>query len=215
MQQSSWNAADRRRRLRGQDPIAELIHNIEQQGYRLRLPDFNHGSWAYGFCHNDREDENKGFIVVYLRMPNGRFWSDADIAYLLAHEYMHIIHYKKGMFKEYYKKSEEKDSSKFITALAAERHCDRFAKDYIDEYYPGHKSVLRNRTYPAWRIQPRFQPDSIRLSRWYFDCFYEAKSNYRKGKASHMDRLIMTGEVYKRRVRKMLAEQGVKELIHV
>jgi len=214
MQRSSWNAADRRRRLRGQDPIAELIHNIESQGYHVRLPDFNRGNWCYGFCRNEPDDSGYGLVVVFLRMPNGRFWSDADIAFLLAHEYMHIIHYKRGMFKEYYKPGQHNDSSKFITALAAERHCDRFAKEYIDEFYSDQKSALRDRVYPSWRVQPRFQPDSVRLNRWFFDRFYEAKDNRRLGKASFMDQ-VLAEDFYKNRVRKMLAQQGVKELIHV
>jgi len=204
----------RRARLRNQDPIFELIDSISRLGFTVQMPDFNWGTWAYGWC-----EQKEKRIIVFLRMQNGRVWSDADICFLLAHEYMHALHQKNGLFRKYYDERYKKRPDLFLTALAAERHCDKFARDYINEHYPKDrfKSLLRNRTYPAWRVNPKYLPDKPRYERWMVDLYYNYKKQAKESKtheAKALMRRIMRSDFGKGTVERIFAQQGVEGLIH-
>lgn len=168
----------------GIKPIADEI--FEKHGYRISLPDKLRGSWAFGYFN-----EEEKVVTVFMRSPDGRFRSHADIAFILAHELRHIQHFEQGLYREYYIEREERVPELMLVAIRAERDCDRYARERVALAFPTNECTLFNRTYPSWRVHPNYQPDGPRYYRWLMDQHFQ--TNYRRRLANVASKKLALG----------------------
>lgn len=102
------------------------------------------------------------YITIYLRNISGDFLNVANVVYTLAHEIRHIQHVEFGLYRSYYKTDGEYRPECFLTALAAERDCDRFAAKWLASHYSRRKDSILIEDYPVEAIDINYQPFHLR-----------------------------------------------------
>jgi len=102
--------------------IKILISFIRKQDYKLKFIKFTtkkRRSWI----NLKTKQINIGYTELYYSKPY-------LLTFTMAHEVRHLLHMKKGLFKNYYS-----NNPYFIVGACAEKDCNKWASNYIKLAY--------------------------------------------------------------------------------